>query len=1783
MEPTPTGLHPPLPIRSNLSLREISNRHVSAIDPRLQRHPSQDRRRPPINTRTPDRIRHGGRASPTAGVKPLLPASARKLEQPASNKSNKALSTDQEKGSPIEGVTVGREGRHFTVANVGQNGQIYLRPTIRPNNQRYPQTPVIFPATPPSTAGLDPLTSKDIQEAEIGGLNNSIWSQTPMTESPSPNRLPKSAYFDFKSHPNHRRAVSDSTAHDITTGLEGNDTGVFRVVISKPQNGEDSRTAEDVHPEPVRLLQVAIPSYKLGTPRFTLRGTPLIRGSSYAPTEDLGSGHASFIRSSPENLALHQQLETHGRHITSLRPSRSGRASPTLSFSVQSGPSSPIAESGHSVFMPSGLNFEPAMFDALTFEPACHDRTIVRYAAKNKTVIAATPPRLVAEITSPNFLDYDLISDFFLTFRTFLETPDLLRLLISRLRWTLSQDDQSGMIVKVRTFVALRHWILNYFADDFVVDHHLRTTFCDLLNAFTDELRAAQPEQKVPLKIIGELKKCWRRVCSQYWDGPQFSVEVEHDVPITPGGIAGHRDPTLTPNFWETTYGSEVAQANQEPVQGVDQLRSPSCSSDIPRVGHFVPLLRNGVRPSTPTEGVVRVNQQSTSPTSIASFDVISCSFPTKALRPSDANGNLALWAHPADPSSIYTSADPVASTPRALAGKRARPQTSHRRNNSLSDSLREHGNNTEQVAYKNSESLFNLPYAGSLVRGDVLPPGQAFVDLDRTARFGGSRQTTLFQSQAKIAAVKGKASPSAMSSQGMRRLLGGVRRALSTRSPGTSHDQEGLIAMPPIDPRGATTNRLPGTALVPQIQHTSPICRQRPLRIDTLGAQAAEDFKKAVREDTADMNSPAASGTISPVQDFGEKIEYSAAHLDSFDLQSLSDAAITTGSKSIVIVDGTAPPERLAMTGALPFRDINISSVNVTEGEGQFPGRDPTPPTTPPSGIWCSKMPRWSSQIFGPPVYGNCRAEEPLAPADMAKWASDGHAARAAPFQDTTDALRSSVSFVTRPSRKPPAAYHNRHRRQQPSRSSRSRGPVAQRRWASSQSRLTTQSAVESFDATTCSVSSIEPEVMPPPSRVVRRKPGGDLRGAAYTTQLGTLSLPRSRSIPSLTVYSDSMRGSYFSASGPDSSESVDNVTNNHSHPQGGVVSLGAMAEQGTKRPRSLFSTPSSEPIMRPSFQTEAQKLAQIPDDTDDDGGVESALLKLEGRYERKIANVSVGPQTKPDGYIEKLKTKPVPSTLDEDNHCPSRDKTVQGKQVHCHLHIEETRVPHTGEGSFANKCRSLRRSEISSFLSEDSTETYNSMPLLDRGLTDEERGRTNTREWTDHSILEGPDTPIEECEDQDVRSSLHASFEFINRAESLERAPKLGAAVKYGEGRSFLDVESDNDSELSSELSTELVEDSRNLPPPLPLKRCQNQQTAARSEDRTQIGLYADDGGSSIKLTFLQALQMPLKAEGNDDAFNECIWAQKPLPPTPDATPTVAMYHQVPDSPVELATPSQTLGNGTQPSEASTEQPPLHLPFVLAFDSEVLAQQFSLIEKDALNEVDWRELVEMRWRHSNYDWRSWVDFLRNTDARGVEVVIARFNIMVKWVISEIVLTQDMEERARCIIKLIHVAAHCRRYRNFATMSQITIALTSNEVGRLSRTWAMIPPKDMKTISDLESLVSPTKNFNGLRAEMEGGDIAAGTGCIPFVGVYIHDLIFNSQRPSVVASSPTTPPLVNFERCRISASIVKTLLRLLEASTHYRFQPIEGIIERCLWMSALNDDEIRKRSESLE
>lgn len=82
--------------------------------------------------------------------------------------------------------------------------------------------------------------------------------------------------------------------------------------------------------------------------------------------------------------------------------------------------------------------------------------------------------------------------------------------------------------------------------------------------------------------------------------------------------------------------------------------------------------------------------------------------------------------------------------------------------------------------------------------------------------------------------------------------------------------------------------------------------------------------------------------------------------------------------------------------------------------------------------------------------------------------------------------------------------------------------------------------------------------------------------------------------------------------------------------------------------------------------------------------------------------------------------------------------------------------------------------------------------------------------------------------------------------------------------------------------------------------------------------------------------------------------------------------------------------------------------------------------------------------------------------------------------------------------------------------------------------------------------------------------------------GLYVHDLTYNAQKPAQI-NGVSGGLLVNFERYRTAARIVKNLLRLIDASTKYKFEPVQGIIDRCLWIASLAEDEIQARSKAIE
>lgn len=282
-------------------------------------------------------------------------------------------------------------------------------------------------------------------------------------------------------------------------------------------------------------------------------------------------------------------------------------------------------------------------------------------------------------------------------------------------------------------------------------------------------------------------------------------------------------------------------------------------------------------------------------------------------------------------------------------------------------------------------------------------------------------------------------------------------------------------------------------------------------------------------------------------------------------------------------------------------------------------------------------------------------------------------------------------------------------------------------------------------------------------------------------------------------------------------------------------------------------------------------------------------------------------------------------------------------------------------------------------------------------------------------------------------------------------------------------------------------------------------------------------------------------------------------------------------------------------------------HVSFVLSYNSKTIADHFTMIEKDMLQEVDWKELIELKWNKDLEPVNSWLDIIVNDKYyflnKGVNLVIARFNLMVNWIISEILLTKHQNERIAIISRFIHVAQNCYSLQNFSSLMQIILALTSEKVQKLKETWKNLAPGDILMLKNLEELASPFKNFLNIRICIN--KMKPSKGCIPFVGLYLSDLIFNAERPTYikhksnvikkVITSPTTlsaptdvdstissinsrnelDKIVNFSKFRTAVHIVKSLSQCIEWSSNYKVVPNQELLSKCLYIKSLDEEEM--------
>ena len=1521
----------------------------------------------------------------------------------------------------------------------------------RPTARNHQKPPTAYPLAAPHTVdGYD----NDMDRSR----GKKRWSDTQASRTPTRNRRENSiGRAGQRSNSIQRRSVDSLST---LGGGQSLDRGQYKVVINQA-------SAASVHPGEQLLpsLEVPIPHYRLGTPRFSTQGTAFLHSQIYsrASTND---DAASSVISGQEFDAMFPVppgVETH----TTL-PRAQG-------LPVQQAPvvqMTPAAARIPITSTPPGNQrarapIVPAIYDAIARNP--DDPTIVRYAMSTREISAASPARLIAQITSKNFLDYELLSDFFLTVRAYMSTHDLLAFLLTRFEWAVNRFDDDGRVVRVRAFAAIRHWILNYFPYDFVVDRDLRVKFCQHLNTLAHRVRRGAPHDPSDLKLIIDLKKCWNGRCALYWDNPLVESDGRTDLDISPGGIVGSRDSKLT-------HPSELwAKIAESSSQQVDQAKSLSALHNWVDSVIEAEVEGKGKGDRGVSLGTSR-SMAVSSPLSDLSIPAMSCSTPGKSLKTLAATqGHRNPGPHPV-PSAIPPTVRRVGpAAPSAMANEKAlRSKHEHKRSGSFQDALGDRRTSlpSMQAEQQAQQVVMSFPFSGSLIRGSVLPPGSPFID-NLTAH----ESSTSLPKQGQY--VEGQVAVRPMS-PGVKNLLGTIRRAIGSKQ-STNATTPTLLSTAPfmVETKNSTlpmhiAYKIEGLG----DQHRQLEALKKNSRIDLLCADVTEMFEQAVAQEPPPMTTPFSGVDVA----LDSEREPTPPHDQrpmvppEMDVLQRSHSEMTNGSKSIVIMDDTAfnPP--------VPSLPAQFERQQKNEQEQSEVTTDQ-----------CYPMAAYRNV----PLPGNF---EPSAPNESTKHesASEDLTSQSALLPPSTIPQQPGSSQQQQSSN----ANHSERRAEpahprRPSfttgksytsyRSSRS-GPRSLRKYQSYQSGMRRSGPEHNFEATGLldSPPSSKGRIEKPAGRMLRRRPGGDLRANENVHDMEPI--PRSRSTGSITTYTESLHGSAVFLK-----RITARTTHNEGQPQSTQPPPANPVPAGTEKSLSLVSTRPSQPELRRSFEAAVAEFARIPDD--EGGDLEATLAKLEGKFRKSPIGT---PEGRPPMDTSTV-TKPGSSS-----------KHVQEPKNPKHPIPKQQQPQHTGKTTLApnsmipeepnnaiqpgdpnrNRPETMARS-----LYAESEESYNSTPLVERSLSKKGRKVQATSDQSDATIPRPLFSPSKAefndvVDSQPVDSSALTgedtpTYEIEDYEEGIRRG-RYRSSMPTCTTDSFLLDEDEFLSDLSSDLSDD---DGTNE------ALDEAYETSARQYHHSMLPpnvSFAQGYLPSPPMTTENA--MAITSETN--RFQE-----ERKPPTPEPSPVSRTTE-----PGKSRTPNEVDGSVLQPFANKVHQfpPRRHIPFILAFEANVLAQQFTIIERDALNEINWQDLIDMRWQMSRTETLNWVEYLRFQDPTGIELVTARFNIIVKWVLSEIVLTQNIEERALTIIKYIQIAQVARKIHNYATMLQVTLALTSVDCARLSRTWDLVPAADKASLKEMEVLVSPVRNFSNLRQDMESANLE--DGCIPVVGKFSID-----------------------------------------------------------------------------
>eukprot|EP01121_Diplochlamys_sp_Union-15-3_P006231 TRINITY_DN1672_c1_g1_i1.p1 TRINITY_DN1672_c1_g1~~TRINITY_DN1672_c1_g1_i1.p1 ORF type:complete len:1125 (+),score=211.21 TRINITY_DN1672_c1_g1_i1:27-3401(+) len=222
-------------------------------------------------------------------------------------------------------------------------------------------------------------------------------------------------------------------------------------------------------------------------------------------------------------------------------------------------------------------------------------------------------------------------------------------------------------------------------------------------------------------------------------------------------------------------------------------------------------------------------------------------------------------------------------------------------------------------------------------------------------------------------------------------------------------------------------------------------------------------------------------------------------------------------------------------------------------------------------------------------------------------------------------------------------------------------------------------------------------------------------------------------------------------------------------------------------------------------------------------------------------------------------------------------------------------------------------------------------------------------------------------------------------------------------------------------------------------------------------------------------------------------------------------------------------------------------------------MARQMTLIEFDMWTKIQHWECLKQAWTKSD----------KEEKAPNICAMISRFNVVSKWVATEICSVENPKTRLKVVSRFIEIAQKLRELNNFNGVLEIISGLNNSACYRLKSTFDALTKNQNQVLEELRLVVNVHKNYDKLRTDLHG----CSPPCIPYLGMYLTDLIFIEDGHK----DKTPTGHVNFLKRKQQAGVIREIQQYQQSP--YCLDTVVFIKEYLLNLRFYDDDTLYRLS----